>query len=169
MEVELQVGQYVRLTGLQARPDLNGVIGTLKEFKADKGRWAVKVHKSAEGEKLFKATNLVALTEEESAAFAELSAPETPEKWMVRLKAATEADLRWSEERGLLQKPWPKSRSSANNPFMWHLERNLCEGKKELANWTMKAMSLVTRHPDRKAICLWTTQAYLQTPGSSTS
>jgi len=147
---EFRVGQFVRLTDLKSRPDLNGVIGTLKAFVSEKGRWAVKLSKGSEGEKLFKDSNFLALSEEDSATFAELSAPEKPERVMLRLKAAVDADRHWSDERGLQQRPVPKSRTGVLDPIMWHLEQNLCGGKTELANFTKKAMALVTQHPDRK-------------------
>jgi len=53
---QLHSGQSVRLTGLQARPDLNGEIGIALRFSEESGRWLVRL-KGGEGKQL-KVANL---------------------------------------------------------------------------------------------------------------
>ncbi|CAK8999132.1 unnamed protein product [Durusdinium trenchii] len=50
---ELQVGMSVRVKGLQARPELNGLEGVLTFREEEKGRWKVEL-KNGGGAKLFK-------------------------------------------------------------------------------------------------------------------
>jgi len=57
----LQPGARVRLAHLQAKPELNGSLGTLMAFVAAKDRWQVQL---SDGAKLFRAANLVPCVEE---------------------------------------------------------------------------------------------------------
>lgn len=52
------VGTWVRVVGLQAKPELNGVTGVLESFLEEKDRWAVKLNQQGAGTKLLKASNL---------------------------------------------------------------------------------------------------------------
>eukprot|EP00439_Symbiodinium_sp_Y106_P031723 s3913_g3.t2 len=54
---ELRIGLPVRVKGLQARPELNGLEGVLTFFDDQKSRWQVEL-KNGGGAKLFKAANL---------------------------------------------------------------------------------------------------------------
>eukprot|EP00435_Cladocopium_sp_Y103_P045136 s2282_g12.t2 len=54
---ELQIGMTVRVKGLQARPELNGLEGVLTFREEEKGRWKVEL-KNGGGAKLFKDANL---------------------------------------------------------------------------------------------------------------
>ncbi|CAE7037175.1 unnamed protein product [Symbiodinium natans] len=54
---ELRIGLPVRVKGLQARPELNGLEGVLTFFDEQKSRWQVEL-KNGGGAKLFKAANL---------------------------------------------------------------------------------------------------------------
>eukprot|EP00434_Breviolum_minutum_P001979 symbB.v1.2.001750.t1/scaffold94.1/size335129/14 len=54
---ELQIGMTVRVKGLQARPELNGLEGVLTFREEEKGRWKVEL-KNGGGAKLFKDGNL---------------------------------------------------------------------------------------------------------------
>jgi len=51
----LRKGADVKLTGLKAKPELNGVLGTIVDFYPDKGRFAIRV---GEETMLLKPTNL---------------------------------------------------------------------------------------------------------------
>mmetsp|Transcript_108213 Transcript_108213/g.328906 ORF Transcript_108213/g.328906 Transcript_108213/m.328906 type:complete len:548 (-) Transcript_108213:264-1907(-) len=53
----LAEGAQVRLRNLQARPDLNGQLGTLASFERDRGRWQVRAE-GASGVHLIKEENL---------------------------------------------------------------------------------------------------------------
>ncbi|CAJ1343257.1 unnamed protein product [Effrenium voratum] len=54
---ELRVGMWVRVKGLQARPELNGLEGVLTTRDEEKSRWKVEL-KDGGGAKLFKDSNL---------------------------------------------------------------------------------------------------------------
>jgi len=58
-----QPGVRVRLSGISAKPELNGLHGTLKEYHGQKERWAVLLE-DGQGEKLFKEANLVDAAED---------------------------------------------------------------------------------------------------------
>jgi len=53
----LRLGMKVSVCGLQARPELNGLVGTLTHFDDTRGRWQVDLINGG-GSKLFKAANL---------------------------------------------------------------------------------------------------------------
>ncbi|CAK8999133.1 unnamed protein product [Durusdinium trenchii] len=63
---ELQVGMSVRVKGLQARPELNGLEGVLTFREEEKGRWKVEL-KNGGGAKLFKDANLEAYLSDQDA------------------------------------------------------------------------------------------------------
>lgn len=56
-ETPLRLGLRVMISGLQARPELNGLVGKLTAFDEERGRWQVELEKGG-GRKLFKAANL---------------------------------------------------------------------------------------------------------------
>eukprot|EP00408_Alexandrium_pacificum_P064772 CAMPEP_0171176572 /NCGR_PEP_ID=MMETSP0790-20130122/11804_1 /TAXON_ID=2925 /ORGANISM="Alexandrium catenella, Strain OF101" /LENGTH=230 /DNA_ID=CAMNT_0011641465 /DNA_START=60 /DNA_END=752 /DNA_ORIENTATION=- len=53
----LKIGMKVKVCGLQARPELNGLEGVLTSFDEQRSRWQVEL-KNGGGAKLFKAANL---------------------------------------------------------------------------------------------------------------
>lgn len=65
-EQELRVGAFVRVRGLQARPELNGLEGVLTSLDAQRSRWQVELLNGG-GAKLFKATNLERFVPEQHA------------------------------------------------------------------------------------------------------
>mmetsp|Transcript_79548 Transcript_79548/g.138016 ORF Transcript_79548/g.138016 Transcript_79548/m.138016 type:complete len:239 (+) Transcript_79548:95-811(+) len=54
---ELKVGMKVKVCNLQARPELNDLVGVLTEFEEARGRWKVELENGG-GAKLFKIANL---------------------------------------------------------------------------------------------------------------
>mmetsp|Transcript_56299 Transcript_56299/g.112891 ORF Transcript_56299/g.112891 Transcript_56299/m.112891 type:complete len:176 (-) Transcript_56299:51-578(-) len=134
---ELRPGVRVRLADLQARPDLNGTVGTIASFDTAKERWAVNLS-NGDGTKLFKAANLVTLEVEQADSVSQ------------RLIAAMAADQKWSLERNAPQRRVPAGRTGVLDPFMWHIQQNVCKGNQELAKWTMSVMAHITQKPDVK-------------------
>eukprot|EP00933_Yihiella_yeosuensis_P075120 TRINITY_DN84322_c0_g1_i1.p1 TRINITY_DN84322_c0_g1~~TRINITY_DN84322_c0_g1_i1.p1 ORF type:complete len:267 (-),score=69.82 TRINITY_DN84322_c0_g1_i1:45-845(-) len=57
VEEPLKIGMMVRVKGLQARPELNGLEGVLTSLDEARSRWQVEL-KNGGGAKLFKAANL---------------------------------------------------------------------------------------------------------------
>ncbi|CAK0817356.1 unnamed protein product [Prorocentrum cordatum] len=55
---DLRPGGRVRLEGVQCRPELNGLEGTLVSFLGEEGRWRVQLDGEAERSRLFLAANL---------------------------------------------------------------------------------------------------------------
>merc|ERR1719414_2647569 len=56
-EEPLKIGMKVKVCGLQARPELNGLQGVLTFFDEQRSRWQVELTDGG-GAKLFKAANL---------------------------------------------------------------------------------------------------------------
>jgi len=61
----LSPGVLVRLHGLKAKPELNGLTGSCVAFDKGKGRWQVRVEDHTRGDMLFKEENLQAVGVEE--------------------------------------------------------------------------------------------------------
>lgn len=168
----LRKGACVRLAGLQARPDMNGMLGNLVDFDEEKGRWAVKLNQQSQGTKLFKATNLVevpsaplafgsagAAAENRAAKFAAAAAAspcgaevvrDEAVRMQARLLACLRADESWCEQRSIAQRKPPPGGVSVG-PFenvWWLIDQNVCAGDPEWAKYMKNAMAMLVQKPD---------------------
>jgi len=134
LHASLHPGARVKLTGLQARPDLNDTQGYVVSYDAAKARWAVKLRGSTDSNKLFKAANLAL----------------QPCCLKVCLEAAVVADADWCKTHLISQLPKPDGRDSVVDPIMSHIELNVCAGNSDWFEHAKKAMNLVRTRPDRK-------------------
>merc|ERR1712129_238000 len=126
-------GVRVRLLGLEAKPELNGIKGVLESFNVDKERWAVALE-GGKGSKLFKEANLEFAPETEEDARREVALLQA------RLSACMEADRGWVEEHHLQVQPFPE-KLDALELVEWHVDKNLCGGQLEWSQFIKEALA----------------------------
>eukprot|EP00928_Gymnodinium_smaydae_P011233 TRINITY_DN14171_c0_g2_i1.p1 TRINITY_DN14171_c0_g2~~TRINITY_DN14171_c0_g2_i1.p1 ORF type:complete len:183 (+),score=36.15 TRINITY_DN14171_c0_g2_i1:59-607(+) len=131
-QAKFQKGMRVTLSGLAAKPELNGIGGQVEFFDSDKDRWAIKLD-DEKGTMLFKEANL-------------MDTPENEEmrKGMARLQAQLDAcmlaDKQWVIDNELKVQPFPDD-LDALAAVEWHVDQNLCGGHLEWSQFIKEAMA----------------------------